>query len=254
MKLPCKVIEDILPLYHDDACSPESRALVEEHLRECESCRTLLSNMDDELRLPQESADRLKPLQGIRSEWIKIKKRSLLKGAALTLLAVLILLGGYWGATQWRFLPISTDVMEVTDLCVLSDGTIAFHLLVNDGREFYEMHASADDEEGIAYITPKRALLESQRLPFDLNDRYFYMELYPWTGAWYLDPDPALSSEINAYIEAQLSPGGADYSFSADITKVCLGTKTDNIVLWESGMELPAASEQLEELYCSGIR
>lgn len=51
-----------------------------------------------------------------------------------------------------------------------------------------------------------------------------------------------------------MSPGGADYSFSADITKVCLGTKTDNIVLWESGMELPAASEQLEELYCSGIR
>lgn len=46
MKFDCKVIEDLLPLYLDDVCSDESRKLVEEHLKECEKCRTLLNNMD----------------------------------------------------------------------------------------------------------------------------------------------------------------------------------------------------------------
>lgn len=39
MKTTCSVIQDLLPLYCDDACSAESRRLVEEHLKECDDCR-----------------------------------------------------------------------------------------------------------------------------------------------------------------------------------------------------------------------
>ena len=39
MKTTCNVIQDLLPLYCDDACSAESRRLVEEHLKECDDCR-----------------------------------------------------------------------------------------------------------------------------------------------------------------------------------------------------------------------
>ena len=42
MKLNCKVIEDLLPLYLDEVCSEESRQLVEEHLADCEACRKLV--------------------------------------------------------------------------------------------------------------------------------------------------------------------------------------------------------------------
>lgn len=35
----CRIIEDLLPLYLDDACSEESRQAVEEHLVTCEKCR-----------------------------------------------------------------------------------------------------------------------------------------------------------------------------------------------------------------------
>ena len=38
MKTSCGVIRDLLPLYADDACSEESRTLVEEHLAECPAC------------------------------------------------------------------------------------------------------------------------------------------------------------------------------------------------------------------------
>lgn len=35
MKVPCNIIEDLLPLYHDNVCSEESRAMVKEHLQTC---------------------------------------------------------------------------------------------------------------------------------------------------------------------------------------------------------------------------
>lgn len=38
-KYECGIIQDLLALYHDGACSGESRAAVEQHLTECESCR-----------------------------------------------------------------------------------------------------------------------------------------------------------------------------------------------------------------------
>ena len=39
MKVTCKVIQDLLPLYVDGVCSPDTAALVEEHLKDCEACQ-----------------------------------------------------------------------------------------------------------------------------------------------------------------------------------------------------------------------
>lgn len=35
----CDIVQDLLPLYYDDACTPASRELVEQHLLTCEKCR-----------------------------------------------------------------------------------------------------------------------------------------------------------------------------------------------------------------------
>lgn len=37
--MKCEIIEDLLPLYLDDACSEESKKAVREHLDSCEKCR-----------------------------------------------------------------------------------------------------------------------------------------------------------------------------------------------------------------------
>ena len=37
-EITCSVVKDLLPLYVDDALSPDSRAVVEEHLEGCEGC------------------------------------------------------------------------------------------------------------------------------------------------------------------------------------------------------------------------
>ncbi len=59
MKTDCGVIRDLLPLYADDACSEQSRALVSEHLLDCENCRRMLYQLKEneiETSLKQEKA------------------------------------------------------------------------------------------------------------------------------------------------------------------------------------------------------
>jgi len=36
MRITCEIIKDLLPLYHDNVCSEDSRKLIEEHLLTCE--------------------------------------------------------------------------------------------------------------------------------------------------------------------------------------------------------------------------
>ena len=43
----CGIVQDLLPLYLDGACSTESSEFVEKHLRECDSCTQLARNLRD---------------------------------------------------------------------------------------------------------------------------------------------------------------------------------------------------------------
>lgn len=57
MKYACEMIQDLLPLYHDEVCSAASRDAVEEHLQECSECRQIaekLKNHDVDKLLTQE--------------------------------------------------------------------------------------------------------------------------------------------------------------------------------------------------------
>ncbi len=255
VKLPCAVAEDLLPLYHDMVCSEESRALVEEHLAACGHCREVLSRMDYDVVSPS-SADEMKPLVGLRSAWLRLRKKALLKGVIATAAAVSCLVGALFVMNDWKFIPVPTAKMELTEHSVLPDGTVAFHLLVDDGLEIRHIAIDRDYEAGVVYLTPKRSILEA-RTPtpgeyYSLNDRVFFIEWLPFTKEQAMDP--AYEEEIAAYQAALGDWYMSDFSLPADIRKVCLGTEKDHIVLWEEGMVLPAASEELEAFFRSANR
>ena len=73
MKLPCKVIEDMLPMYYDKVCSEESAALVEEHLRSCPRCAQMLADLGAEIDIPEQKVDDVKPLRKIQKSYKKMK-------------------------------------------------------------------------------------------------------------------------------------------------------------------------------------
>ena len=50
-KIPCEIIQDLLPLYVDNVCSANSRLYIEEHLATCEECRDYLASLKGEIHM-----------------------------------------------------------------------------------------------------------------------------------------------------------------------------------------------------------
>lgn len=94
MSKQCKIIEDLLPLYHDGVCSAESREMIEEHLAQCEKCRKTLGQIEGELAEPVTLEVELEPLKHISKAVNKGKRRALITGVSLALAVVLVLLAG----------------------------------------------------------------------------------------------------------------------------------------------------------------
>ena len=85
MKLSCKVIEDMLPLYYDGVCSEESAALVEEHLKTCPQCSRMLEKLRCDIATPQKNVDDMKPLKEIQKSYKKRKIHWLIAVAVILL-------------------------------------------------------------------------------------------------------------------------------------------------------------------------
>lgn len=90
MTLPCELVQDLLPLYHDGVCSEESRVLVEDHVKECESCRALLRELRGEVTVPHEKPDDLGVMKSLEGQ---VRKKTWVKGICAALAAVLLLAG-----------------------------------------------------------------------------------------------------------------------------------------------------------------
>lgn len=77
MKLSCGIIMDLLPLYEEGICSEETKKAVEDHLKECHTCRSYLDDVhkfsDEESSLKAENA--VEADKVVAKSFRKIKKR-----------------------------------------------------------------------------------------------------------------------------------------------------------------------------------
>ncbi|MCI7740934.1 MAG: zf-HC2 domain-containing protein [Clostridiales bacterium] len=108
--IPCGVIRDLLPLYTEDLCSEESKALVESHLKNCPDCRRLKENMKKTEPLPVDSGEGLKK---IKKELINRRLRT----AAMAALLVFVLLVSFFSwYSKPEYYPYSENRISVRDL------------------------------------------------------------------------------------------------------------------------------------------
>lgn len=226
MKISCEVIRDLLPLYHDDVCSAESKALVAEHLESCEPCRRELDLLNTELEIHRIEPNMEKALNAVSTAWKRVKKRSFVKGTVIAALICAMLIGAFTVLTQWKRIPASADVLEVTELCCLSDGIIVFHLFINDDNKYTLVKYDITDD-GSLYITPLHSIIEKKREHDYDGAANRYLIFYP----------PEYDGE-EIYVSSYPIDG---------ITKIYVGPVGKGILVWEEGMELPAASEELEK-------
>ena len=94
MKLKCEVIQDLLPLYHDQVCSRETKELVEEHLLTCPTCREYLQSMDEELKLG-DPAEAIKPLRDMSKRIKRMKTLAFSFGLLVAAVVIFILWAGF---------------------------------------------------------------------------------------------------------------------------------------------------------------
>ena len=228
MKLPCEMVQDILPLYHDGVCSEVSKNLVEEHLRGCEQCADFLKGIDVEIEAPVDAAE-AQPLQAIQKTWGKEKKRSWVKGFVIAALIFILLNSIFVALTQWRFIEVSTQGMTVAEIYRLEDGRILYRLDApsNTWSRSFEFKRTANND---SFKVPVRALIE-------LN------AVEGWPS--YLDDYMMIDeSENNAWERANGYP---------ETKRWYIGSPDDCLLIYEVGMELEPAPEHLEEQVKRGM-
>lgn len=90
MNVSCDIIKDLLPLYHDEVCSDDSRAMIADHLSHCEHCRKELAAMDPLPMISQKEQNltEAREMKQLSKRWKKGMIRSALNGVVFTLLTV----------------------------------------------------------------------------------------------------------------------------------------------------------------------
>ena len=117
MNISCKVIQDLLPLYHDNVCSPETNALVEEHLQNCEACqeefhkleKSPLAENGKKEEAEKENVQRMKNVK-------KALHKKRVRVSVITAVVVLLLCIPGWFVMNLRFLAAKPSVLETVSV------------------------------------------------------------------------------------------------------------------------------------------
>ncbi len=87
MKVKCSIIEDLIPLYKEGLCNEDTKAMVMEHIQECENCRRLCEDMSNISEPKIDIPDESKVFRRVN----KKMKRSKLKTVILSIVLLVIL-------------------------------------------------------------------------------------------------------------------------------------------------------------------
>lgn len=161
MKTPCNVIRDLLPLYQDGVCSPESCQLVAEHLEECDTCRVEWERMHAPLPTDHPHVEERTVVEAASSAWKRGRRGAFRKGfviAAVLVVAVSAVIG-IWVYTTSLSRYVRGRIVETQ----VDDATGAVSLVVytSQGEEiglqlsgktsifsFFDQYSAKDLEAG----------------------------------------------------------------------------------------------------------
>lgn len=233
MNVPCRLIEDLLPLYHDEICSQESRGLVEEHLPVCPVCQEKFTQLQQSVLCPAPDEEEAAALKRIQRSWKRERKFAFGRGAALMVFAlalviVIPLLAAFLTTPRY---PVPAEDIQVSQVCQLEDGTVVFHLYIDDGLVLERLtFDTIENQEGSSlYYIPLHSILKTKR-----TDDKGFCNLY--TSFHIVDPlKPS-------------APGKGDLGVPDWVKSVYVGSPEDGVLVWREGMELPKATPAMEEL------
>ncbi|MFJ7954562.1 anti-sigma factor family protein [Lysinibacillus sp. NPDC096418] len=224
-KASCDIVKDLLPLYYDNVCSGDSKRMVEEHLVDCQSCKIELDRLKVDFKLPEEEIEIIRKdsnvIKNISSFWNRSKVKSFAIGVIISIVLVSLIFFGYNYLFHLNTVNVPTNVVEISQVSQLSDGKIVYHVEITDGYALNEIVYEMDDN-GNFYMTPVRPIIKKKaHSPYGLANGYDFFDIK----------------------NMDLNPNGTT------IKALYYGTPEDNILVWKEGMDLPQASEEIENMF-----
>lgn len=221
----CDVIRDLLPLYHDGVCSAESVLEVEAHLPQCPPCRQALEEIRTEVgtqRVPTPTdVSTGEAMRALGRRWKRSRILVTITCVVLALFAMVVVIRAYQELFERGTVPVPAELVEVAELYRYKDGMIGFRLRFKDGK-------AADTSSW----TSVRIIGQPSQTEFvrALRPRIILSTV-----------DNALSGEMILQVQ------GNEWT---DETKALYygtpeGTE-ENFLIWEEGMEVPSATEEME--------
>ena len=118
MKVTCKVIQDLLPLYVDGVCSPDTAALVEEHLKDCEACQEAYHALKEApTPTPGDGADKDAAVaKGLRKVKKSIRRKRLAIVSIVLVAAIAVSIPvGMWMSIPCMTLPVEEVTFDISE-------------------------------------------------------------------------------------------------------------------------------------------
>jgi len=91
-KIPCDIVQDILPLYIDKLTSEVTNEQIKEHTSECEMCRERLKNMQCEIQIEEDTV-KVKEINYLKKTRRSFKKKILISVMSVFCVFLLIFSG-----------------------------------------------------------------------------------------------------------------------------------------------------------------
>lgn len=211
MKLPCELVRDLLPLYHDGVCGETSKTLVEAHLKECPDCAKALTAIEAEIAVPPLEEEKAKPLKKLKRVWTW---KTWLRGILGGLLSIFF----WFQLTQTCSVKIAPKEYEVTQAYRFSNGM--YYLEFQLPYDSISAGICADvlrTDEGVVSVNYYRPRISVGSM----------------TESYIIDPANYRSDEG---VEGTLK---AFYLGDPD--------SEDALLLWSSDMDIPQATPEQEE-------
>ena len=169
----CNVIRDLLPLYAEDMVSPESKALVEDHLQDCESCTKELENLKNTPKLPLEVET-----GSLRRVENAIQKRRTLTAlaAAMTAIALIVTVYIFMNTTIYLTAGQAVEGLELRE-----DGGLAI-----DFADCTNGNSRTDSGENIFFLssTTRHTMLRRKSDPNPSEMSPEALERYVRSRSW----------------------------------------------------------------------
>lgn len=242
-KIPCNVIKDLIVLYEDDACSAESRQLVEEHVKDCPDCRKLYEESTAPLPVIPEELTEQSELSTDEKAMHFLKKLKLnqdLRAIIILALAVTVIwliCTNYNFVSQIIVAPPAESV-SVKEVYQMKDGSI---------------FCTLESEKPFTSTRLFNLMVPSDKLDQSYSDGWYEFSL---DTAWWRKLNPYQPQHHTAsfvFPKASLSYISDDSTEREIIHEskaiYYIGkNKNDKLTVWKEGQKIEPAPESVEKL------